>query len=162
MNNSMFEVKEIPQEQLPLDILLLADPEEAAINAYRARCRAFAVFMQGRLIAATLIEVEHVNGCAELFNIATYPEFHGRGFGGVLLDEALTKLTGQGIRCVELGTGTFGYQLSFYQKHGFRVDRVVKNFFVDNYDEPIFEDGIQHRDILRLIWQVPEFDESSS
>ncbi|NUW72593.1 GNAT family N-acetyltransferase [Vibrio mediterranei] len=159
MNNSMFEVKEIAQEQLPLDILLLADPEEAAINVYRGRCHAFAVFMQDRLIGATLIEVDQVNGKAELFNIATYPEYHGKGFGGVLLDETLAKLASRGTRVVELGTGTFGYQLSFYQKHGFRVERVIKDFFLDNYDEPIFEHGIQHKDMLRLVWRAEEIDE---
>ncbi|CDI94197.1 IAA acetyltransferase [Pseudomonas aeruginosa PA38182] len=51
---------------------------------------------------------------------------------------------------IELGTGTFGYQLAFYQRVGFRVDKVVKNYFLDNYDQPIYEMGIQHKDMLRL------------
>jgi hypothetical protein len=54
------------------------------------------------------------------------------------------------LEAVELGTGTFGYQLSFYQRFGFRVDSVWKNHFINNYDDPIFEDGIQLKDMLRL------------
>lgn len=149
----MFDVREVKQTELPLDILLIADPEEAAINAYRERCIGFAVYMQGALVGALLVEVDAEQRSAELFNIAIYDEFQGKGFGGVLLSETLALLSQKGINTVELGTGTFGYQLSFYQKHGFRVDSVVKNFFLDNYDEPIFEHGIQHKDMLRLIWR---------
>lgn len=153
MSSSMFDVREVKQTELPLDILLIADPEEAAINAYRERCIGFAVYMQGALVGALLVEVDANKRSAELFNIAIYDEFQGKGFGGVLLSETLALLSQKGINTVELGTGTFGYQLSFYQKHGFRVDSVVKNFFLDNYDEPIFEHGIQHKDMLRLIWR---------
>ncbi|WP_394152226.1 GNAT family N-acetyltransferase [Vibrio maritimus] len=153
MSSSMFDVREVKQTELPLDILLIADPEEAAINAYRERCIGFAVYMQGALMGALLVEVDTEQCSAELFNIAIYDEFQGKGFGGVLLSETLALLSQKGINTVELGTGTFGYQLSFYQKHGFRVDSVVKNFFLDNYDEPIFEHGIQHKDMLRLIWR---------
>lgn len=153
MSSSMFDVREVKQTELPLDILLIADPEEVAINAYRERCIGFAVYMQGALVGALLVEVDAEQRSAELFNIAIYDEFQGKGFGGVLLSETLALLSQKGINTVELGTGTFGHQLSFYQKHGFRVDSVVKNFFLDNYDEPIFEHGIQHKDMLRLIWR---------
>ncbi|AWE68994.1 putative iAA acetyltransferase [Pseudomonas aeruginosa] len=40
--------------------------------------------------------------------------------------------------------------MAFYQRVGFRVDKVVKNYFLDNYDQPIYEMGIQHKDMLRL------------
>ena len=49
-----------------------------------------------------------------------------------------------------MGTGTFDYQLAFYQRHGFCVTSIDHDFFVKNYPEPIFEDGIQLVDMLRL------------
>ncbi|WP_331435775.1 hypothetical protein [Photobacterium gaetbulicola] len=49
-----------------------------------------------------------------------------------------------------MGTGTFGYQLAFYQREGFRVVGIDKDFFLDHYDEPVMENGIQHKDMLRL------------
>jgi ribosomal protein S18 acetylase RimI-like enzyme len=153
MMDSMFEVKALTHDELPLDLLLIADPEEAAINVYRQRCEAYAAFLQGKIVGALLVEIDNKSQRAELYNIAVYDEHQGKGFGGVLLDEALKMLAESGIRKVELGTGSFGYQLSFYQKHGFRVDSVVKDFFLDNYDEPIFEQGIQHKDMLRLVWR---------
>ena len=58
------------------------------------------------------------------------------------------------IKRLELGTGTFGYQLAYYQRHGFRVESVVRDHFLINYSQPIYEDGIQHRDMLRLIIEL--------
>ncbi|EXJ14911.1 acetyltransferase, GNAT family [Imhoffiella purpurea] len=54
------------------------------------------------------------------------------------------------VKRLEVGTGTFGYQLAFYQREGFRVDAIEKDFFLSNYDGPIYEDGIQLKDMLRL------------
>jgi hypothetical protein len=51
---------------------------------------------------------------------------------------------------LEAGTGTFGYQLAYYQREGFRVSAIDRNFFLDNYPEPIYENGIQHKDMPRL------------
>ena len=90
-------------------------------------------------------------GTAEIFNIAVDPTIQARGIGTRLLTFTLSRLKEKQLTSVELGTGTFGYQLAFYQRQGFRVDSIVKNFFIDHYDEPIFENGIQHKDMLRLV-----------
>ncbi len=55
-----------------------------------------------------------------------------------------------GARRLEVGTGTFGYQLTWYQRNGFRVFAVERDFFLANYEEPIYENGIQLKDMLRL------------
>ena len=54
------------------------------------------------------------------------------------------------VKRLEVGTGTFGYQLAFYQREDFRADAIDKDFFLINYEEPIFENGIQLKDMLRL------------
>ncbi|MBN1779863.1 GNAT family N-acetyltransferase, partial [bacterium] len=55
-----------------------------------------------------------------------------------------------GARRLEVGTGTFGYQLAWYQREGFRVFAIERDFFLVNYEEPIYENGIQLKDMLRL------------
>lgn len=62
----------------------------------------------------------------------------------------LTSLAGKGVLRVELGTGSFGHQLTYYQRHGFRVHAVLKDHFLIHYPEPLMEYGIQHKDMLRL------------
>ena len=48
-----------------------------------------------------------------------------------------------------VGTGDVPSALSFYQKCGFRESH-RKNFFVDNYDHPMFEAGKQLVDMVYL------------
>lgn len=52
---------------------------------------------------------------------------------------------------VTLGTGNSSInQLAFYQKLGFRITRIRKNYFVDHYSEAIFENDIQCVDLIIL------------
>lgn len=42
-----------------------------------------------------------------------------------------------------VGTGDVPSALGFYNKCGFTESHRIKNFFIDNYDHPMFEDGKQ-------------------
>lgn len=44
----------------------------------------------------------------------------------------------------------FFYKLALYQKCGFRMTGIDKDFFVRHYEEAIFENGIQVVDMVRL------------
>ncbi len=78
------------------------------------------------------------------------PTASSKASGSSLLHFVLTSLAEKGVCRVELGTGSFGHQLTYYQRHGFRVDAVVKEHFLIHYPEPLMEHGIQHKDMLRL------------
>ena len=41
-------------------------------------------------------------------------------------------------------------QFALYQKMGFEIQEIWKNYFVNNYPEAIFEHGIQCKDMIRL------------
>ena len=83
-------------------------------------------------------------------SIATRAAHQKSGHGTTLLKWVIDFYRKSGASQMEVGTGTFGYQLAFYQRHGFRVTAIDRDFFVDNYAEPVFEDGIQLIDMLRL------------
>ena len=83
-------------------------------------------------------------------NIAVPPSHQQSGYGTALLKWVIEFFRKSGARQMEVGTGTFGYQLAFYQRHGFRVTSIDHDFFIKNYAEPICENGIQHVDMLRL------------
>ncbi|PKL30065.1 MAG: GNAT family N-acetyltransferase, partial [Spirochaetae bacterium HGW-Spirochaetae-10] len=56
-----------------------------------------------------------------------------------------------GSRSIVIGTGNSSLtQLSLYQKLGFRMDHIIKDFFTDNYSEPIVENGLLCRDMVVL------------
>lgn len=92
-------------------------------------------------------------------NIAVAPSRQQRGIGTTLLGHVISVFREEGACRLEVGTGTFGYQLAFYQRQGFRVTGIDTNFFLTNYPEPIFEDGIQLKDMLRLTLVLRPFPE---
>ena len=49
-----------------------------------------------------------------------------------------------------VGTGNTPAILSYYESCGFKKSHIIKHFFTDNYDHPIFEDGIQLIDMVYL------------
>ncbi|BBM02998.1 N-acetyltransferase [Microbulbifer sp. GL-2] len=140
---------QIPETDVPFSLLLEADPSEKHINSYLPGSRCFAAIDFGH-IKGICVAKEINTSTAEIFNISVSPKLQKQGIGSKLLKFSLLELASKGIQHVELGTGTFGYQLEFYQRQGFRVESIVKDHFLDNYDKPIMENGIQHKDMLRL------------
>ncbi|MCL2914074.1 GNAT family N-acetyltransferase [Shewanella corallii] len=140
--------EQIESADVPLELLLEADPSEENISSYLADAWCYAAKDEHRVQAVCVVK-SHRAVLAEICNIAVNPDLQGQGIGSHLLKFVLADLSNKGINRVELGTGTFGYQLTFYQRIGFRVEAVDKDYFL-NYPEPIFENGIQHKDRLRL------------
>ncbi|CAM3505720.1 GNAT family N-acetyltransferase [Parendozoicomonas haliclonae] len=132
-----------------MPLLLEADPSEDVVNGYLADSWCF-VAKEGADVVAACVVQPLATSHAELMNIAVWPDRQQEGIGSRLLRTVLEVVKAKGIQKLELGTGTFGHQLTFYQRLGFRVDAVIKDHFLDHYLEPIFESGIQHKDMLRL------------
>ncbi|MGS3144837.1 GNAT family N-acetyltransferase [Aeromonas sanarellii] len=142
---------EMAPDQLPL-ALLEADPAEQCIAAYLPGAWGFAALAgnNGNEVVGACLAGLVGEQTAEIFNIAVTPDRQQQGIGSGLLRFVLSSLAGKGVHRVELGTGSFGHQLTYYQRHGFRVDAVIKDHFLIHYPEPIMEYGIQHKDMLRL------------
>lgn len=49
-----------------------------------------------------------------------------------------------------VGTGEVPSILSFYKHFGFEPSHRIENFFTDNYNHPMFENGIQLVDMVYL------------
>jgi ribosomal protein S18 acetylase RimI-like enzyme len=142
-------IQEVPVAQAPMDLLLLADPSEAKIRSYLSGSKCF-VASSGAVVVGACVVQPRGTDTNELMCIAVAPAHHKSGYGTALLDWVIDYSRNSGVRQLEVGTGTFGYQLAFYQRHGFRVASIDRDFFLKNYPEPIFEDGMQLFDMLRL------------
>ncbi|UXI02603.1 GNAT family N-acetyltransferase [Photobacterium sp. TY1-4] len=140
-------------ECIPIALLLEADPSETQIATYLRDSLCF-IARQGEDILGACVLNAHGEQQIELFNIAVRPTAQGQGIGAALLSFVIAEVKALGFRQIVLGTGTFGYQLTFYQRLGFRVDGVIKDFFIDHYEDAIFEHGIQHKDMLRLVLEL--------
>ena len=132
-----------------MELLLLADPSEDKIRSCLSGSKCF-VASSGAVVVGACVVQSRGTDAYELMSIAVYPAHQKSGYGTALLKWVIDFFRNAGARQLEVGTGTFGYQLAFYQRQGFRVTSIDHDFFVDNYPEPIFEDGIQLFDMLRL------------
>lgn len=139
-----------PDEAPPMDLLLLADPSRKIIEAYLTRAECFVMENQNQLIG-TYILLPTRPETVELVNIAVQENFQNKGIGKQLIRHALERAKEQGFQTLEVGTGNSSIaQLAFYQKCGFRITGVDRDFFVKHYEEELMENGIPCRDMIRL------------
>lgn len=95
------------------------------------------------------IVTDEGNGILEIKNIATEPEYQGKGYGKALIDFVAAKYKGT-YSILQVGTGDSPLTVPFYEKCGFARSHSIKNFFIDHYDNPIYEGGIQLIDMIYL------------
>lgn len=100
---------EMDPNQLPLALLLEADPAEQRIAAYLPGAWGFAALAGNEVVGACAAGLVGEQ-TAEIFNIAVAPKCQQQGIGSSLLHFVLTSLAGKGVCRVELGTGSFGHQ----------------------------------------------------
>lgn len=122
-----------------IDLLLLADEQEEMIDKYLEHGDMF-VLDDGGIKAECVINKE-ADGVYELKNIAVLPDYQRKGYGKHLIAFINTHYPDCNVLFV--GTGDCPSALSFYRNCGFAESHRVKNFFIDHYDHPMFEDGIQ-------------------
>jgi GNAT superfamily N-acetyltransferase len=130
-----------------LDLLLLADEQENMIDRYLANGDMFALYDDDLKSICVVAPIDE-NSC-ELKNIATYEKYHGQGYGKKLIQFIFDYYRDK-YQTIFVGTGEIHWILSFYEKCGFEKSHRIKNFFTDNYDHPMFEEGIQLVDMVYL------------
>ena len=130
-----------------LDLLLLADEQEDMVDRYLERGTMYVLEDGG--VKAECVVTDERNGILELKNIAVEPDFQGKGYGKALIDFLIETYAGQ-YTVLQVGTGDSPSTIPFYEACGFRRHHLVKNFFTDHYDHPIYEGGVQLVDMVYL------------
>lgn len=137
--------------KIPYHLLLLADPNKEFVDKYLKDGKCFVAKNKDKETVGVYVLITVSKGVWEIKNIAVDPKFQGQGYGKALILDAIKRAKKSGAKKIEIGTGNSSiHQLSLYQKCGFRIVGIDKEFFVKNYREPIFENGVQCRDMVRL------------
>jgi len=134
-------------EKRYFDLLLLADEQENMIESYLERGEMFALDDDG--VKCVCVVTDEGNGVLEIKNIATDPNFQGRGYGKAMIEFIVEEFSNR-YDTIQVGTGDSPLTVPFYEKCGFTRSHVVPNFFTDNYDHPIYECGVQLVDMVYL------------
>ena len=129
-----------------IGLLLLADEQESMVDKYLERGDMFVLDDEG--VNAECVVTKEADGVYELKNIAVLPKHQRKGYGKALINFLLSHYSD----CDRLlvGTGDAPSALNFYKRCGFTESHRVKNFFTDNYDHPMYEDGNRLVDMVYL------------
>lgn len=129
-----------------MDLLLIGDEQESMVRLYLERGDLFALSDQGEVRAVSVVTDEG-GGVCELKNIAVYPVYHGKGYGRALIEHVCNAYRGQ-FQTLIVGTGEVPGAMRFYERCGFEPSHRVENFFTDNYDHTMVEQGVTLKDIV--------------
>ena len=130
-----------------LDLLLIADEQISMIEKYLYRGDMFALYDDD--IRALCVITQEQPGIFELKNIVTVPKYQRKGYGQKLIAYIVDYYKPFGSE-LSVGTGDSPTILRFYERCGFVKSHLVKNFFIDHYDHPMYEDGQQLVDMIYL------------
>lgn len=130
-----------------IDLLLLADEQKELIEKYLDNGTMFAIFDCG--VKGEIVVSDIGNGVLEIKNLAVFPEFQRRGYGKKLV-EYICRTYKNEFSVILVGTGDSPLTVPFYEKCGFVKSHKIKDYFTDNYDHPIYENGVLLKDIQYL------------
>jgi len=135
---------------VPFDLLHLADPSIEAVSDYLNRGYCYVAYWKGKVIGVYVL-LPTRPFTIELVNLAVSEEYQNRGIGKLLINDAISKSREMNYKTLEVGTGNAGIsQLALYQKCGFTITSVDFDFFRKHYPDPIYENGIECRHMIRM------------
>jgi len=130
-----------------MDLLLLGDEQENMVKKYLDRGELYTLYDND--LKTLCVVTQESENIYEIKNIATYEKYQGNGYGSYMIKYIIKKYK---EKCNQLlvGTGEDDKILSFYKSFGFIYSHTVKDFFINNYDHEIFENGKQLKDMVYL------------
>jgi ribosomal protein S18 acetylase RimI-like enzyme len=138
-----------PERFLPL--LLLADESLEQVRSYMHRGDLFAFVERNDTAVGIVLTIPRDQGSMELKAVAVDADRQNIGIGRRMLAAVLDELRRRGVRRAIVGTANAGIgQLAFYQKAGFRLLRIERDFFTParGYPAVMEDNGIRLRDIV--------------
>ncbi|GMA60120.1 GNAT family N-acetyltransferase [Alicyclobacillus fastidiosus] len=144
-------------EPAPTELLLLADPSADMIDSYLPRCVVYVAEHLDAGVVGVCAVLPTRPGVVEIVNVAVDEAWQRQGVASGLLREviALAKET-PAVGRLEIATGNSSFtQLRLYQRLGFRMTHIEQDYFVKHYPQPIYEDGLQCRDLVHLAMDIP-------
>lgn len=133
-------VKKIENKNDYIDLLLDADPSKASIDKYLSDSDVYGLQVDENIVSLAVIL--HIDkNTLELKNLVTKEEYRGNGYAKKLLKSLCGNYKQKYDRML---VGTTENKIPFYVKQGFdKYEKTIKNFFIDNYNEEIWDGDLQ-------------------
>jgi Acetyltransferases len=140
-----------PERERFLPLLLLADESQEQVRSYMHLGDLFAFVERDGAAVGIVLTIPGQDGSVELKAVAVDPARQNLGIGRRMLAAVLEELRRRGVRRAIVGTANAGIgQLAYYQKAGFRLLRIERDFFspARGYPAVMEDNGIRLRDMV--------------
>jgi ribosomal protein S18 acetylase RimI-like enzyme len=140
-----------PERERFLPLLLLADESLQEVRSDMNRGDLFAFVERDGAAVGIVLTLPEANGSVELRAVAVDEARQNLGIGSRMLAAVLDELRRRGVRRAVVGTANAGIgQLAYYQKAGFRLLRIERDFFstARGYPAVMEDNGIRLRDMV--------------
>lgn len=118
------EIREIKGDKKQFfSLLLLADEQEDMIDRYLEKGTVYVLDDDG--VKCQCVVTDEGNGILEIKNIATKPEYQGKGYGKQLIDFLIMNYR-ETYSVLQVGTGDSPLTVPFYEKCGFIRSHSIK------------------------------------
>ncbi|PRB02371.1 GNAT family N-acetyltransferase [Chryseobacterium sp. MYb7] len=142
--------------EIPYHLLLLADETKEAINQYIFNSDIYLLHNSTENIAVMALYKKSTTEL-EIKNIAVIESYRNKGIGSILMNKAKEIAKENHYKTLTVGTSDTGFQqIRFYEKNDFIKSGILKDFFIENYPDPIYENGLQMRDMVLLSHHLTE------
>ena len=132
--------KEKDNKEQYLNLLLEADPEKEVIEKYLGDGELFVLTYKEKVACVAIVKKIYED-TVELKNIATKEEYRGQGYGKKMIKYLFDNYKQKYEKII---VGTTENNIPFYVKLGFdKYYKTVKNFFVDNYKDEIWDGDLK-------------------
>ncbi len=140
MNQKNICVKKIENKEEYIDLFLEADPSEECIKKYLNDSDVYGLQVDKDIVSLAVIL--HISDkTLELKNLVTKEEYRGKGYAKKLLKSLCGNYKQKYNQII---VGTSENNIPFYVKQGFdKYEKTIKNFFIDNYNEEIWDGNLQ-------------------
>lgn len=146
-NNLTLNEIEINAREKFIDYLLMADENEEIVEKYIQTGKMYSINDLNEIVGVILFTFP-TEEVVEIKNLALIESSRVKGYGNEVIQRAVCLFQEKGYRKIIVGTANSSIgNLTFYQKAGFRIVSIRKNFFL-NYPEPIIENGIRALDMI--------------
>ncbi len=144
------EVPSGPERERWVPLLELADEAEP-LRGYLQDGTLYGLAAPDGAPRAAILVVEKSPGVAELRAVAVAEAAQGQGVGTLMVHATLFVLGQRGVRRAVVGTASSGVrQIAFYQRCGFRLSHIERDYFSPEtgYPDELTENGIPIRDMV--------------
>jgi predicted adenine nucleotide alpha hydrolase (AANH) superfamily ATPase/N-acetylglutamate synthase-like GNAT family acetyltransferase len=139
------QVKKIENKEDYIDLLLEADPSKDMISKYLNDSDVYGLKVDEEIVSVAVIL--HIDkNTLELKNLVTKEEYRNKGYSKKLLKSLCGNCKQKYSKML---VGTTENNIPFYVKQGFdKYEKTIKNFFVDNYTEEIWDGDLHCTDLI--------------